>query len=84
MIPEPATLPGDHGARLNEDEHVAPAGPGPRQPRPQEAIGDLGAGASATALVDGELVTQSEDLELEGRTGSEGSKAGAERGGEGE
>ena len=80
VVPEPATLPGDYGARSDEEEHVAPAGPGPRQPRPEEAISDLDAGASATALVNGELVAQSEDLELKGGPGA---KAGAERGGEG-
>ncbi len=38
-------------------------------------------GARATLLVDGKLVTQREDLELQGGSRSE---AGAERGGEGE
>ncbi len=48
---------------------------------PKGAIGDLEGRSSATPLVDGKLVTQREDLELEGRSRSE---AGPERGDEGE
>lgn len=81
MVSEPATLPGDHGARLDEDECVPPGRPGPRQPRPEETIGDLDAGARTMPLVDGELATKREDLKLKGGPGP---KAGAERGGEGE
>jgi hypothetical protein len=61
--------------------NVPPGSPGPGQPRPEEAIGDLGGRSSGTPLVDGKLVTQREDLELEGGSRSE---AGAERGDEGE
>ena len=66
MVAEPATLPGDDGARLDEDQDVPPASPGPGQPRPEQSIGDLGAGPGRAPLVDGELVAQREDLELEG------------------
>ncbi len=81
MVAEPTALPGDHGARPDEDENVPPARPCPGQPRPEEAIGDLDARSHRTPLVDGKLVTQREDLELEGGARSEGS---AERGDEGE
>jgi hypothetical protein len=44
----------------------------------EEAVGDLGAGSSAVAPIDGELVAEGEDLELQGDLGA---KAGAKRGG---
>ena len=39
VVSEPSALPGDHGARLDEHERAPPAGPGPREPRPEEAVG---------------------------------------------
>ncbi len=81
MVAEPAALPGDHCARLDEDENVPPASPVPGQPRPEKAIGDLDARSRVAALIHGELVAQCEDLELQGGSRSE---AGAERGDEGE
>jgi len=66
MVTEPTTLPCDDGARLDEDENVAPAGPGSGEPRPWKAIGGLDARSRGVPLVDGELVTQREDLKLEG------------------
>jgi len=74
MVAEPSTLPGDDGARLDKDEGIAPASPSLGQPRPEEAIGDLGAGPGWAPLVHGELVPQREDLERGPR-----SEAGAER-----
>jgi hypothetical protein len=79
VVSEPAALPGDHRARLDEHERVPPAGPGPREPCPEKAVGDLDAGSVASALVDGELVAQGEDLDLECGPRAE---AGAESGGE--
>jgi hypothetical protein len=35
MVPEPTTPPGDHGARLDEDENISPARPGPGVLRPE-------------------------------------------------
>jgi hypothetical protein len=81
VVSEPATLPGDHGAGPDKDECAAPSTPGPREASPEEAIGDLDARSRAEALVDSELVTQSDDLELEGGSRP---KTSAERGGEGE
>jgi len=74
----PCTNDGD---RLDEDQGIPPAKPGPGQPRPEQSIGDLGAGPGRAPLVDGELVAQREDLELEGGARSE---ASAERREEGE
>ena len=61
-----AALPGDDGARLDEDENIPPARPHPGQPRPKQTIRDLGTGSPVAPLVDGELVAQREDLELKG------------------
>ncbi len=80
MIAEPAALPGDHGARPDEDENVPPASPGPGQPRPEQSISDPGAGPGRAPLVYGELVAQSEDLELEGGPRSEAGADGREEG----
>jgi hypothetical protein len=53
----------------------------PGQPRPEKAIGNLDARSRVVALIHGELVTQCEDLELQGDSRSE---ACTERGNEGE
>jgi len=81
VVTKPAALPGDDGARPDKDQGIPPASPSLGQPRPEEAIGDLGAGPGRAPLADGELVAQREDLDLEGGSRSE---AGAERGDEGE
>jgi hypothetical protein len=81
VVAKPAALPGDDGARLDEDEDISPASPSLGQPRPEQSIGDLGAGPGRAPLVDGELVAQREHLELEGGSRSE---ARAERPEEGE
>ena len=81
MVAEPPALPGHDGARLDKDQGITPAGPSLGQPRPEEAIGDLGVGSGGAPLVDGELVPQREDLELEGSARSE---AGPERREEGD
>ncbi len=80
MLAESPPLPGDDGAGLDEDQDVPPAGPGPGQPRPQESIGDLGASSPRAPLVDGELVAQREDLELEGDSRPEACAEGGEDG----
>lgn len=56
MVAEPTTLPGDDGARLDEDQGISPVSPDPGQPRPEQSVGDLGAGPGKGPLVDGELV----------------------------
>ncbi len=80
MVAEPTTLPGDHGARLDEDENISPARPGPGEPRPEEAISDVGPGSPVAPPVDGELVAQGEYLELEGGPRAEASANGSEKG----
>ncbi len=80
MVAEPTTLPGDDGAGLNEDESIPPASPGPGQPRPEQPIGDLGVGPRLAPLIDGELVAQGKEFELEGGPRSEASANGGEDG----
>ena len=79
MVAEPAALPGDDRGWPDEDEHVPPK---PGEPGPEETICDPGANSPGEALVDGELVAKSKDLELEGgsrlQAGAEGGKEGEE------
>lgn len=75
MVAEPATLPRDHRARLNEDQNVPPAGLGARQPRPEKTIGDLDPRSRGMSLVDGEPVTQSKDLQMQGGSRTEAGAA---------
>jgi hypothetical protein len=80
VVAESAPLPGDDGAGLHEDEDTSPAGPGSGEPGPEEAVGDVDPGSSVAALVDGELVAQGEDLELEGDPRAEAGSEGGEQG----
>ena len=79
VIAEPAPLPRDDGAGLHEDEDVSPTRPRSGQPGPEKAVGDMGSGSSAAAQVDGELVAQSEHLEMEGHAGTEADRREASR-----
>ena len=71
MLAEPTALPGDDGTGLDEDQNISPAGPGPGQPGPEQPIGHCGADSRRKSLIDGELVTQRKNLELEGNPRSE-------------
>ncbi len=71
VVAKPPALPSDDGARLDEDQGIAPAGPGPGQPRPEQSIGNLGAGPGRAPPVDSELVAQRDGLELEDGARSE-------------
>jgi hypothetical protein len=68
VIPETATLPCDHRARLDKDQHIPPARPCSGQQRPEKAIGDLRADSLVAPLVDGELVAEGEHLKVEGNS----------------
>ena len=65
MVAEATPLLGDDGARLDEHENVPPARPASGQPRPKQTIAHFGAGSRTSPLVDGELVAQGKDLELQ-------------------
>ncbi len=56
VVAEPAPLPGDDGARLDEDENIPPPCPDSGQPRPEQAVGDVGPGSWIASVVHGELV----------------------------
>jgi len=66
MVAKPLALPGDDGARLDEDERVLPARPGFREPGPERAVGWLRLRASPTVVKDRELMPQCENLEVQG------------------
>ena len=80
MLAESPPLPGDDGARLDEDQNILPAGPLPGQPCPKQSIGELRSRSRGAPAVDCELVAQREDLELERdprlETGAEGGEDG--------
>jgi hypothetical protein len=71
VCPEPFPLPGNDRPWLHNDEGVPPAGPGVGEPRPEQAIRRLEPRPSSAALVDGELVPEREDLELQRAPGAE-------------
>jgi hypothetical protein len=68
--PEALTVPADHGLRLNDDEGRAPAGPELGQPCPEESISGGQLRSLDRTLQDPELVVQSKDLKLKGRSGA--------------
>ena len=59
------TVPGDDGLRFEDDERRAPGRPHVRQARPEESIKRGQFGALHRALQNAELMTESEDLDLE-------------------
>ena len=68
---KPLTVPADHGPQLNDDEGRAPAGPELGQPCPEESISGGQLRSLDRTLQDPELVAQSKDLKLKGRSGAE-------------
>ena len=53
----------DDGLGLDDDEHVAPAGPAAAQGCPDEAITSVEGGSWSFAFQDGDLLPQGQDLE---------------------
>lgn len=80
MVTKATALPGDDGARLDEEQVVTPAGPGPAQAGPQDPVGRRDPRLAAGSLVDRELMARCNDFELERQTRPErrGEKAGGE------
>ena len=66
VFPELPSSPGDDRFGLNEYQHLAPPRPVAGQPGPEDAIGRDNPGSSAGALIDTDLVSEGEDLHLEG------------------
>ena len=66
-------MPGNHGFRLHDHQGGPPAAPDSRQPRPEDAICRCQLRSLlGCALEDTDLVAEGEDLELEGRSATEG------------
>ncbi len=70
---EPASVPGEHGVRLDEDERRPPTAPRLRQPRPENPI-RRGQTKSrrARAIQDRQLMPERKDLEVQSRARSSG------------
>lgn len=64
VLAELPAPPSDHRGRLHDDEYVLPSGPEPGKPTPEEAVAEADAGPGDRPLVDGELVTKGENLDL--------------------
>jgi hypothetical protein len=60
-----STVPCDHGLRPDDDQRRAPIRPNARQSSPEESIRRRHLGSLHGALENSELVTESQDLELE-------------------
>ena len=71
VVAKSLALPGDHRARLDEDEGVLPTRPRLREPDPEQAVGRLEPWAPPTAVKHCELMPQGEDLEVQGDAGAE-------------
>jgi hypothetical protein len=70
---EPASVPGEHGVRLDENERRPPTAPRLRQPRPEHPIRRGQAKSRRTrAIQDRHLMPEREDLEVESRARSRG------------
>ena len=80
MISEALTLPGNDCAWAHEDEGVLPPGPGLRQPDPEDAVCWPELWLGSCSLVDGKLVAQREDLELQRKAGAKNGKHAREEG----
>ena len=70
---EPASVPGEHGIRFDEDERRPPTTPRPRQPRPENPIrrGQTKS-RGARAIQDRQLMPERKDLEVQSRARSRG------------
>jgi hypothetical protein len=75
---EALPMPGNDGFRLHDEEGGSPIGPSLGQPCPEKAISGGQFRPLHRALEHAELVTQSEDLDLEGCSAAERSPKGRE------
>jgi hypothetical protein len=77
VVPKAGALPGEDGRRLNEDQNLPPAGPASGHPGPQNSIATLYASPSDRPVIERQLVSQRQNLHLEGQARAE--DAGDER-----
>ena len=64
---EALAVPGEHRGRLHDDETGSPVRPHPRQPHPEDPIPAREPGSGHGALQDGQLMSQRQILEGDGR-----------------
>jgi len=76
----PAVASETHGVGLDEDEDIAPTGPGARQRHPEEAVGPAERRARATALENDQLLAPRQDLQGQRAAGAEGRPGGLDEG----
>jgi hypothetical protein len=76
---EAFAMPSNDSFWLNDDEGRAPADPEPGQPCPEESISGGQLRSLHRALQHAELVAQSKDLKLKGRSGAEQRQKGTRR-----
>src|SRR5271157_2894195 len=82
---KPAAVPADHGLRPDEDECMAPSGPEPRQPHPEDSIGFSESNSSpcALALQYNKLMAEGDHLGVERGLAPQETPERAEKGREG-
>jgi len=82
---KPAAVPADHGLRPDEDECMAPSGPEPRQPHPEDSIGGSESNSSpcALALQYNKLMAKGDHLGVERGLAPQETPERAEKGREG-
>ena len=69
--PEGFAMPRDDGIRLDDDQRRSPVGPDATEPCPEESIGRGQPRSLHRALQDAHLVTECQDLKLQGRATAE-------------
>ena len=69
--PEGFAMPRDDGVRLDDDQRRSPVGPDATEPRPEESIGHGQPRSLHRALQDAQLVTECQDLKLQGHAAAE-------------
>jgi hypothetical protein len=65
VIAEAPALSGDHGRGLNKDQGLPPSRPVTQEPRPEEAVRGANLRPPHRSAVDGQLMSQSDDLDLQ-------------------
>ena len=70
MVAKALALPSDHCSRLNKDQRMSPTRPVTREPGPEQAVCGLNPGTLGRPMIDSDLMSQRNDLKLQGRPGS--------------
>jgi hypothetical protein len=71
VVAEAGALPGEHGRRLDENQDFPPAGQASGQPGPQKSIAGPYARPSDRPVIERQLVSQRQNLQLEGQAQAE-------------